>query len=679
MAKRIPAELKGIIARIFPNLTVSNTEAPQGQNSFSFNFLLEDTEGRSLLLKAIRLGSTDLEHPEEAIDEVKASSVVRSQYFIPLLDTQTSDGYAFLLFPFLRGENLADYLAHKGGTLSEEEIREIGISLLRGIADLSRHDIRHQDIKPANIFITDDGALKILDFGSARFKKESFRGSTRTNRSHSSPEQILATRPGNLESLRLTCDERSDVYAAGSILYELATGSPPFETNEEKLKGLPPPPIEREDISDGTKRIINRLLSFHPRFRPQATAAESFLAKGDVQAITVARGGFYYSASNSLKRLQEAHHDDQTLFDGLVIEASKIPASDQEYLRSGPLTSVIDPQTYLFQAPKLMNKKFKELPYYEYGVSGDEVGLEHITDDEGLINATLDFEISSGADMLVPPFLLVKEFNDLSWTRNAEMMARSVSIYRERKLQVPLLRGIAVAENILLSDTTRGRMIDHLTTTDGLSEAAGYYILLESTQRDGLPNEAWLKAAKELMVGLLSTGKVVIWGHAYLPSIVFAHSGIGLAMGEGQSQRSFNLNEDTPSIMTPSPHLYLPRLFARVKWPSGIQALNAQGYTRVQELACPEDCCEGVDFSNPSARDGKDLALHMIRQLGLQYKKYSGTNGATKEKEDLEFAKRVYEELRSSTNPLLKLAARNELKPESGAFLDNWLSAFHST
>lgn len=677
---RLTTEIRALAQKAYPALTESPDPAPQGQNGFSGNLLLQDGQGAKFLVKVIRLAGTDLDDPAVAVEEIQASAAVRSQYFVRLIDTHTTGGYAFLRFPFLQGENLADYLARNNGTLQEVEIKEIGIALLRGVADMSRKGIHHQDIKPENIFMTKDGSVKILDFGSARFKKKSFRGTTKTNKSHSSPEQLLASRPGYLEAMRLTADERGDVYAVGSVLHLLATGDTPFPTNEAKVLGNPPEAIERDDISDGLKRIIGRMLNLNPHNRPMADVAASYIQAGDVQPIEVARGGFYYAASNSLKVIQDLYALDKTLVSGITITASKIPATDEEYLRNGPLLTIIDPEAYKFQVPAMIkdNKKFKNLPYFGFGKNGDSIGVEHITDDDGFINAVFDFEISAGADMLLPPFLFVKEFNDNSWTRNAELTARAFEIYKERDGQLPMLRGIAIADNVLESSTSRGRLIDQITTTDSFDDTAGYYVLLECTQREGLPNENWLKAAKDLVLKLLATGKPVIWGNANLPAIVFAHSGVGLAMGEGQTQRCFTLNEVPTRGGPSSPHLYLPKIFARIKWPGGYQVLRTQGYNRVDELACTDNCCTDIDFTNPPEREKANLSLHLVHQLALQFKKYSPAGGSAKERKDLEFAKRVYTELRGSNNPLLREAVRKELKPDSGAFLDNWLNAFHS-
>jgi hypothetical protein len=94
-------------------------------------------------------------------------------------------------------------------------------------------------------------------------------------------------------------------------------------------------------------------------------------------------------------------------------------------------------------------------------------------------------------------------------------------------------------------------------------------------------------------------------------------------------------------------------------------------------LACSNNCCVGVDFSNPSTRGERALALHSIRQLGLQFKKYSTPGGAARERADIKAAQAIYDEFKTSSNPLFVVAMRNELKPNTGTFLEGWLDAFH--
>ena len=411
MSKKGKKEAREAVKENFTGYSLLSVVAPQGSNNFSFNVLIQNDKGATFLVKAIELGKLSPDTLEQTFDLIKAAEEIKSPFFVPLLDARKTEEYVFLQFPFLEGENLSEY-ADRKGIFSEKELKEIGISLLRGIADFSRAEVVHQDIKPDNIFVTTSGEIKILDFGSSRYRKSNFHGSTRTNRSYSSPEQIYAAKPVNLESLRLTCDERSDVYSVGVILYELCTGHLPFATNDEKLKGNIVAQITRTDISDGFKKIVFRLINLHPRNRPSATEAGSFFEKGEVSEMIFPRGGFYYGISSSVSRFKKAASFDETLFNGIVARASRIPATDFKYLSSGPVATIVDPETYLFQAPAHINKKFKKLPYYKYGLSAIgniDINSVDATNLKPFISDVFKHETSVGADVLMPPFFLIKE------------------------------------------------------------------------------------------------------------------------------------------------------------------------------------------------------------------------------------------------------------------------------
>ncbi len=678
--KHIPRDVKEQAVLAFPEYTFSAEVAPQGQNSFCFNFILNDTEGRRYLLKAIRLSRTEAENPDTVITEVEASRVVRSPYFASLRDSRRQHDCVFLLFDYLHGNNLSDFIQNKQQAFSEQEVIEIGIHLLRGISDLARAGIRHQDIKPENIFITDDNQVKILDFGSARFRQPTFRGSTKTNRLYSAPEQLYASKPGALEMLRLTCDERSDVYSVGCILYLLLTGSVPFASNREKLEHQIPPAITREDISAGLKKVISRMLNPKMRNRPNATIAISFLENNDVTTIRHERGKFFYQASASLEKMHAVLNHDENAFDGIVIDASKLPKKELEYIKNGPLTTIIDPQVYLLQRQDIQRTdKFKALPYMALAHSNDVYSIENIQSKEDFIKEIYKYQQENGADYLMPPFFCLREVNEDSWVLDAEVMSQSLAIYDHNNLQLPLLKGVAVSETMLESSTTRGRLLDHLTNTDWAEIISGYYVLLENGNSEGLPNAAWLKAAREFITDLLATGKEVIWGHAQLPSILYSHSGVSLCMGENASQRKFDMSSSSgPGPRTPSPHMYLPSLIARIKWTSGMQLFNAQIRASAPQFYCHDSCCAGIDFTNPSEREQGDLLTHMVLQLSKQFRYYSDPTGSQREREDIQRAIEFYDSIRSGTNTILKKGIDTELKPPSKTMLEGSLEAFHS-
>ncbi len=675
MSKAVKKEIKDAVKASFSNYTIVDENAPQGSNNFSSNILIRDDKGSVFLIKTIELDKLSSDTLEQTFDLIKASSEIKSPFFVPLLEAVKTTKYVFLRFPFLNGKNLSEYRLEKS-TFSEKELNEIAISLLRGVADYSRYDVVHQDIKPDNIFITNNGEIKILDFGSSRYKKSSFRGSTRTNRLYSSPEQIYATKPVNLELLRLTCDERSDVYSIGTVLYELCSGELPFKSHEEKLKEKIPPKIARADISDGFKQIIFRLLNPHPRNRPLATEAVSFFEKGKVEQITIPRGGFYYSVSTSIARFQAAAALDSNLFRGIIARASRVPKSEVDYLSGGPFTTIIDPETYLFQVPVHINKKFKCLPYYKYGISSD--GTPNISnikesDLKPFIVETLKHEISVGADVLIPPYFLIKETHDISWTLDQKITSLASNVYTDETMQVPLFKGVAISDTVLTTDATRGKVLDYLTSPE-LKKYSGYYVVFENNSAEEvLTSGAWLKAVREFIVQLLATGKTVIWGQCSLAGIVFASQpGLSISVGEYQSQRNLYLPEQKQRGGSGSPHIYVPSMFARIKWPIVPKLRNS---SQQHHMICSEECCKGINFSNPTKREESDLARHFIFRLAQQFKNYS-EGGITVARADIEKARTVYDTLKSDSDLLVKKAVTNEIKPSTTTFLDTWLDTF---
>lgn len=138
----------------------------------------------------------------------------------------SQDEVDYLVMELVPGESLEKLLTR--GPLRASDIARVGIMLADALAAAHEHNVIHRDLKPANLMITPDGRVKILDFGlakllqpenvpaatSASFQKDFVVGTL----DYMSPEQ-LKSQP---------VDARSDIYSAGAVLYEMATGRKPF-------------------------------------------------------------------------------------------------------------------------------------------------------------------------------------------------------------------------------------------------------------------------------------------------------------------------------------------------------------------------------------------------------------------------------------------------------------------
>lgn len=192
-------------------------------------------------------------------------------------DFDTQEGCDFLVMEYIEGKPLSDYLA--AGPIPESELLPLAAQLAEGLNAAHNHSIIHRDLKPANLFITHESRLKILDFGLARFRlplTESATLSQLESRSLSgtfpymAPEQILGDE----------LDARTDIYAAGLVIYEMATGQRPFaelpgnKLLDAVLHRAPIPPRRLNPrVSSELETIIAKCLEKKPENRYQSAHA----------------------------------------------------------------------------------------------------------------------------------------------------------------------------------------------------------------------------------------------------------------------------------------------------------------------------------------------------------------------------------------------------------------------
>ena len=141
-------------------------------------------------------------------------------------DFDTQDGTDFLVEELIPGVSLSEMLI--SGPLPEREIINLGSQLAEALQAAHQQGVTHRDLKPANIRVTPDARLKILDFGLARIVQPS--SSTALTASETEAPSLAGTLPymAPEQLLAEKIDPRTDIWAAGCVLYEMATGRPPF-------------------------------------------------------------------------------------------------------------------------------------------------------------------------------------------------------------------------------------------------------------------------------------------------------------------------------------------------------------------------------------------------------------------------------------------------------------------
>jgi len=177
----------------------------------------------------------------------------------------------YLVMEFLDGKTLAEVLS-KRKKLSEGEAVAFGVKVCDALEYLHANGIAHRDLKPQNIMVCGDGSIRLFDFGIARVEKArrlTFVGLTPTlgTPDYISPEQVRGKRG----------DHRSDIYSLGAILYEMVTGSTPFEGESPyvvmnaRVTGDPEAPRKIvPELNPALEEVILHAMERDPRNRYQA-------------------------------------------------------------------------------------------------------------------------------------------------------------------------------------------------------------------------------------------------------------------------------------------------------------------------------------------------------------------------------------------------------------------------
>jgi tetratricopeptide (TPR) repeat protein/TolB-like protein len=185
------------------------------------------------------------------------------------------EGIDFLVMELVGGVTLDTRLS--GGSLPENEVLRLAIQLGEALEAAHAHKIVHRDLKPSNLRLTNDGRLKLLDFGLAQATQPDSQSAVTVTLTKS--QQVSGTVPYMApEQLRgHQADARSDIYSAGTVLYEMATGSQPFHgISGPQLIGAilenqpPPPSSHNKRISPALESIILKAIDKDPNRRYQS-------------------------------------------------------------------------------------------------------------------------------------------------------------------------------------------------------------------------------------------------------------------------------------------------------------------------------------------------------------------------------------------------------------------------
>lgn len=258
---------QGVVNRI-PGDTQVFVSAPKRQEEFEY--------GKERLLEEARI-----------VAKFQSSSIVRVDDFFE------ENGTSYMVMEFLAYQTLEDYLINKKRPLNVDEAITIGAHICEALEEIHGAGVIHRDISPDNIFVSDNGEVKIIDFGSARLSEEDTDSRLIVLKpGYAPPEQYEKIDPNNDLQQSWT-----DVYALGATLYASLTGHVPAESSDRKADydahtdRVCYPHEINQNIPDYLSNTIMTAMAIniHERFQNATELKEALLQERKVLPVEIVR------------------------------------------------------------------------------------------------------------------------------------------------------------------------------------------------------------------------------------------------------------------------------------------------------------------------------------------------------------------------------------------------------
>lgn len=199
--------------------------------------------------------SSDKDFVEKFKREATAAASLSDNNIVTIYDVGTENGINYIVMEYVKGKTLKEIIRQKK-RLSNEEAVEVAIQIAKALSCAHKNNIIHRDIKPHNIMVTEEGMVKVTDFGIAKASNSV----TITNTSkvlgsahYFSPEQAKGS----------YVDFRTDIYSLGIVIYEMVTGRVPFNADSPvsvALKHIQEAPVPPKDINSSIPNSLNNLI-----------------------------------------------------------------------------------------------------------------------------------------------------------------------------------------------------------------------------------------------------------------------------------------------------------------------------------------------------------------------------------------------------------------------------------
>ena len=251
---------------------------PLGKGGMGEVYLADDLKlKRRVALKVLpRELLQNEERKKRFIQEARAAAAIEHPNIAAIYDVDEADGLSFIAMEYVRGTSLTSHLAK--GRLSIDRALHIAGQVADALAKVHERGVVHRDLKPDNVLISEEGYVKLIDFGLAKLLEAPF--DEEDDASENDTASMVKTRAGVVmgtvsymspeQARAAPVDSRSDIFSFGILLYEMLTGETPFKRDSqlETLSAIlrdPPPPMKLEGrYAPKPKRlekIVNKALA----------------------------------------------------------------------------------------------------------------------------------------------------------------------------------------------------------------------------------------------------------------------------------------------------------------------------------------------------------------------------------------------------------------------------------
>ena len=417
--------------------------------------------------------SQDADRLRRFEQEARVVGALNHPNILAIFDVGTQNGAPYLVSELLEGESLRQHL--QDHPLPQRKAVEYGIQIARGLAAAHEKGVVHRDLKPDNLFVLNDGRVKILDFGLAKLRQDDGFGSGTPDvqtvdhpPSGTTPGQVLGT-VGYMSPEQVrgqATDQRTDIFAFGAILYEMLSGRRAFkrdssvETMNAILKEEPPELEEvAVNLTPGLDRVVRHCLEKNPAQRFQAASDIAFdlemissqSSTGSrlkavaaerrshwkqaiaILAVVAALAATYYAARSGAPAQTPRFH--QLTFQRGTILGARFAPDGQSILFSAAWNGAPKQQIYTTRTDALMSRPIDLTDSAVLSVSSKgEMAIRQRTEDRIVPRGMLSVvPLTGGA-----PRELLGDVIDAAWSPDGNTLAAIHIVNGESRLEYPL-------------------------------------------------------------------------------------------------------------------------------------------------------------------------------------------------------------------------------------------------